>query len=476
VRITRIVAAALSLFLLCAGAASAPPAPESEKLQPLLREGRLDELDALFASYQEAYRAGAINDEAAAAPYIALSDNDPDLRPMYDRWVAEFPQSYPARLMRGYFLMQLGYLARGSEYTRNTPKARFDEMRAHFQAAMEDLEASLKLDAKPALSYGTMIAIAQAMGDEPVAAAHLEAAMKLDPGIYTARASYLMMLRPEWGGSIERMQEALSNWKASLEEPQWRRLNDLVESSRWRAKLAPLALLVERKQYAQAIAGYTEVLAQTEVLRALAMRGYSYAQLGQHDKAIADFTRVLEIDASGGCCPGTRSNRARSYLHTGAKDKALADLLIAARNDDQFAARELAMIYAFGRHGFKRDYAAARPWCERAAKQGDGLAMYCLGGMYHAGLGAPKDLASAAYWFGSAAVRGIADAQTDLGVMFWQGQGVPQDRERAAQWWRLAAAKGNARAADKLRDHGLYWSYFRYVVLGEWLREWLTPT
>jgi TPR repeat protein len=96
-----------------------------------------------------------------------------------------------------------------------------------------------------------------------------------------------------------------------------------------------------------------------------------------------------------------------------------------------------------------------------------------LGGMYHAGLGAPKDLPLAAYWFAAAALRGIGNAQADIGIMYWDGQGVPRDRERAAQWWRIGAAKGNARAAGKLKDNGYYWSYFRYVVLPELLRSFM---
>jgi TPR repeat protein len=177
---------------------------------------------------------------------------------------------------------------------------------------------------------------------------------------------------------------------------------------------------------------------------------------------------VLEVDPEGGCCSGTRANRARAYLKTGKIDLAVEDLRHAAARDDAFAARELAMIYAFGRYGFKRDYAAAKPYCERSAKQGDPLAMYCLGSIYHAGLGTPKDLPAAAYWFSSAGARGVLDAQTDAGIMYWQGEGVPRDPDRAAQWWRLAAAQGNQRAADKLWEHGYWWSYFRYVVLREY--------
>src|SRR5205807_1822479 len=152
----------------------------------------------------------------------------------------------------------------------------------------------------------------------------------------------------------------------------------MLINAQWRVKLEPLAALVEAKQYQQAIAGYSKVLEHTPVLRAYAMRGYSYAQLGQDEKAIEDYNRVLEVDPHGGCCPGTRSNRGRAYLKAGKKELALQDLLDAAARDDAWAAREV-------------------------------------------------------------------------------------------QWWRLAAAQGNQRAAAKLREHGYWWSYFRYVVLRDFL-------
>jgi TPR repeat protein len=456
---------AAACALAAVAGAQEPAKPDGGKLQGLLKAGEFAQLDAEMSAYQQAYRAGAINDEAASQAFIALVDSDPDLRGTYEGWVAALPQSYVAHLARGYYLMKLGYLARGSSYARETPKARMDDMHAHFKLAMQDLERSLMLDPKPTLSYGTMIAMANGVGAHDAAAKYLDSAIALDARVFTARAAYFSALRPQWGGSLEQMEQTLESWKASLEEKQYLRLRDTLLASQWRAKLAPLAALVEARRYQEAVAGYSKVLEQTPVLRAYAMRGYSYAELGQLDKAIEDYSRVLEIDPDGGCCPNTRANRARAYLKTGKKELALADLLYAAPRDDAWSARELAMIYAFGRHGFKRDYVVAKRWCERAAKQGDPMAMYCLGGIHHAGLGTAKDLPLAAYWFASAGVRGVADAQTDIGVMYWGGQGVPEDRARAVQWWRLAAAQGNERAASKLREHGYWWSYLRYGVL-----------
>jgi tetratricopeptide (TPR) repeat protein len=449
--------ARLLLALVLSGFALAGAAqPDIEKLRTLLKAGEYARLDAEMSALQQAYRAGAIDDEAAAEPYYLLVDSDPDLRAAYDGWVAARPNSYAARLARGFYLTRMGYLARGTD------------RQAHFKAATADLERSLKLDRRPTLSYGTLIWIAQGVGAPEVAVGYLDDAITLDQRVFTARLTYFGSLRPEWGGSLERMEAMLKDWKGAVSEKQYRRLQAMLVDAQWRTKLEPMAKLVEAKHYQQAIAGYSKVLEQTPVLRAYAMRGYSYLQLGDNEKAIADYNRVLEVDPEGGCCSGTRANRARAYLKTGKIDLAVEDLRHAAARDDAFAARELAMIYAFGRYGFKRDYAAAKPYCERSAKQGDPLAMYCLGSIYHAGLGTPKDLPAAAYWFSSAGARGVLDAQTDAGIMYWQGEGVPRDPDRAAQWWRLAAAQGTQRAADKLWEHGYWWSYFRYVVLREY--------
>ncbi len=456
---------------------SIPGVPDQARLRGLLEAGNYGQLDAELSTYQDAYRRGAIGDEETAKAFIVLQRSDPDLRPAYDKWVAEKPGSYVARLARGYYLMNLGYLARGGAYRAKTSKAQFADMHGLFKVAQEDLEASLKLDSKPVLSYGTLIAIAQGQGRREDAASYVINAIALDPYVYTARAAYLASLRPEWGGSLEQMELALATWKRTLDEAQIIRLGRMLEDAKWRAALEPAQRLVDRKQYREAIAEYSKALAQEPNARAFAMRGYCHAQLKEHGKAIEDFSSALELDPDGECCAGTRSNRARSYLVSGTVDKALADLHIAARNDDAWAMRELAMMYAFGRHGTKKDYKAARQWCEGSAKQGDALSMYCMGSLLHAGLGVPKDAARAAKWFEGAAQRGVADAQADLAYMLWNGQGVAQDRDRAILWWRAAAKQGNARAQGQLKSQLTTWEYFRKVTLAEWremIEQWRT--
>ena len=450
-------------------AAGRPARPEAGKLQALLAAGNFAQLERELAAYQDAYRRGVIGDDEAAKAFTALVTGEADLKPLYDKWVADLPRSYVARVARGYYLTRLGYQARGPNYASKTSQMQFDEMRAHFKVAMADLEASLQLDAKPVLGFGTMIWISQSAGGGTPAARLLEQAIAIDPRVYTARASYLASLRPQWGGSLERMQAALDSWKGSLERAQVERLALMLEDAKWQTALEPAALLVNAKRYQEAIAVYDRALAQQPVARAYSMRGFSHAQLGDHAKAIADYDRALQIDPEGACCSGTHSARARSYLVIGEVQKGINDLVSAAESDDTWAARELAMIYAFGKYGFKRDYALGRRWCEQSARHGDGWAMYCLGGLYHAGLGVPREPARAAKWFESAAKRGVADAQTDLAYMLWHGQGVAQDRDRAIEWWRSAVKLGNKRAQQQLDANVTGWDHFTKVVIPGWL-------
>ena len=59
-------------------------------------------------------------------------------------------------------------------------------------------------------------------------------------------------------------------------------------------------------------------------------RGLVYADQGQHDKAIADYTDSIELDSNEG---EVYYNRATSYKELGDKDKAAADLAKAKELD-----------------------------------------------------------------------------------------------------------------------------------------------
>ena len=413
--------------------------PDKAKLRALLESGKLAALDAEMSAYQTAYRNGAIGDEEASKAFIALKTNDPDLRPAYDKWVAEYPASYAARLARGYYLMSLGYVARGTEFAYKTPRARFDDMRVLFRDALSDLQASLKLDSKPTLSFGSMITMSRAdhgLGDKDD---YLLQAVALDAKVYTARIAYLYSIRPEWGGSHEEMQAFISQSEPSLLPHQVAKLKRVLEDSEARAAL----------ESAQSVADYDAVLAKAPSAHGFVSRGRAYARINQHQKALEDFNRALELDPEDNCCAHT--NRAYSFIMTGATGKAMPDLIFAAEErDDHWAAQQLALMYGFGRYGMKADPAVAKRWCERAAKQGDPWSMYCMGGLYYAGMAVKPDAVLAAQWFERAAERGIADAQADIAYLYWTGEGVSWNGAKSLYWWMRAATQGNERARQKL--------------------------
>ena len=74
------------------------------------------------------------------------------------------------------------------------------------------------------------------------------------------------------------------------------------------------------------------------------------------------------------------------------------------------------------------DYATALRELRPFAEQGDAVAQYNLGLMYHDGQGVPQDYAEAARWFRKAAGHGHPAAQNILGLMYGQGRGVPPQR------------------------------------------------
>jgi TPR repeat protein len=76
---------------------------------------------------------------------------------------------------------------------------------------------------------------------------------------------------------------------------------------------------------------------------------------------------------------------------------------------------------------------------ERAALQGDPLAMYMLARAHWHAEGLPHDPVLTVDWYTRAADAGDAGAQFCLGHMYANGQGVAQDYAVAARWYLAAA-------------------------------------
>jgi TPR repeat protein len=98
----------------------------------------------------------------------------------------------------------------------------------------------------------------------------------------------------------------------------------------------------------------------------------------------------------------------------------------------------------------KGDHAEAFKWFEKAAENGNAVAMNNVGSLYAKGQGVPQDYAKARDWYKKAAEKGNGVAMNNLGVDFATGQGVPQDYVKARDWFEKAAAKDNALAMAAL--------------------------
>jgi TPR repeat protein len=100
--------------------------------------------------------------------------------------------------------------------------------------------------------------------------------------------------------------------------------------------------------------------------------------------------------------------------------------------------------------GLPADPAAALPWFQKAAGQGQTWAMYNLGWMFAAGEGVTADPAQALAWYTQAAERGNAGAMLEAGLFHLNGVGTPEDAAKGLTWIRRAAERRHPRAMAEL--------------------------
>jgi TPR repeat protein len=118
------------------------------------------------------------------------------------------------------------------------------------------------------------------------------------------------------------------------------------------------------------------------------------------------------------------------------------------------------------------DYYEARKWYEKAANNGEDVAMEDLGHLYASGRGVARDYAIAIKWFEAAIRDGNLGALLALGSLYELGKGVPRDKKTAEDLYskslsrgyffgiRLAKLRADAAKGDTNAEYELGQSWF----------------
>jgi len=120
----------------------------------------------------------------------------------------------------------------------------------------------------------------------------------------------------------------------------------------------------------------------------------------------------------------------------------------AAKQGDVVAQYNLGLIFHYGLHNGQPNSGQALRWLSIAAEQGLNEAQYAVGEIYRTGYQVPKDAALSLHWLLKAAENENPSAQNTLAVLYYEGRDIAQDFEKAF-YWRERAAFNNDEIAQK---------------------------
>ncbi|MDO9466166.1 MAG: hypothetical protein Q7J36_02585 [Thiobacillus sp.] len=432
--------------------AQALPIPDALEVQARVAQQDVAALQAYFSRYQHQYEADPATERPLIQLYWALMrETDAGLATLYDRWVNTVPNSYEARMARAMYRWgQADLIAEPVAYQGVNADRAWQDYRSLMQQAREDVEASLKLTARPLVSYRVLIALCDAMRDGPCVEQAFREGVAQAPHSLALRRGYIAAIASD---SVH--------------------ANVIADARAQGMASDHLKVLEAEKQLSDSrkimrADGGTEVaihesIAQTVQDPWLDQRiGHMFYRRSFYPRALEFYSRAL---AGNPNLDGALYWRARTYFEMGDLLAGRADMMRAALMGNPQANRHLIDQHVQASNGAARDEVAMTRWCGIAARRGQAYGAFCLGDVYANGYaGYPRDREKSLAWTRLAAERGMPMAQHDLGVMQLKGLGIPQDRAAGIGWLKLSAQGGFEYAERKLRLHLSAWEYFKELT------------
>ena len=195
----------------------------------LLRAGRTAEIGNALARAQELFERDPRKEQLVEALFEGMRFVRPEDVRRLDEWVAADSTSFVPFVARALATM---------EVARKEPSPRRE--REEYRLARLDLERAVALRPAAVVTYGRLIRVAVAEGS-PSPKELLARAIAICPTCLGPRVSYMLTLRPQWGGSREaRVAFAEESQKNVSENPRLRSLlgyadlDDCIELTRAR--------------------------------------------------------------------------------------------------------------------------------------------------------------------------------------------------------------------------------------------------
>jgi tetratricopeptide (TPR) repeat protein len=185
-------------------AACAAPAPDPAALGDAARSGRYPELEGTLDVLLQAYADDPGCEEHLWTAFGALARVPLE---SLDRWAAERSDSWAAFTARGGHYLDSGYASRGEKLARDVTDEQWDGMRKAFARAGADLQRAVELRPDGFVAYGYAIGVFRASGGGEPIAEWLGALLTRDPLNRGVRERAMQALTPNWGGSLEEMEE-----------------------------------------------------------------------------------------------------------------------------------------------------------------------------------------------------------------------------------------------------------------------------
>ena len=176
-------------------------------LRSLLWHGKYRELSSYVEEFQNRTERDWHAEYWILDAAETLGTGEEELLPALDAWVAATPESFAPYLARDSHWVRAAYSLRGSKFAAETPDADFGAMRDALMKGLADLDRALDLRPRLVTALREKINIYIARGQEAERDAAFNAAKLACPHCMQHRVTYMLALRPRWGGSYELMEE-----------------------------------------------------------------------------------------------------------------------------------------------------------------------------------------------------------------------------------------------------------------------------